>query len=116
MAPGQFRCGGARMSEAEATDGNENGKQAEPPSWSAPTRLLIGRDRRGNWVVRDPSGARGGLFVNRAAAFKYARSETGKRLPAVVMVRAVLELDIHGPTKTQQALSLDHTVRRRRIA
>lgn len=56
--------------------------------------LLIGRDSRGHWVVQDPSGLRGGLFVNRVQALKYAMSEHRTRPRTVVMVADVLELDL----------------------
>jgi hypothetical protein len=48
--------------------------------------LLIGRDRAKRWVVRDVQGRRGGWFVDRAAALKYALFENGNRPQAVVMV------------------------------
>jgi hypothetical protein len=56
--------------------------------------LLIGRNSRGHWVVQDPSGLRGGFFVDRVHALKYAMLENGKRPCAVVMVPDVLELDL----------------------
>jgi hypothetical protein len=56
--------------------------------------LLIGRDRAGHWVVRDLQGLRGGLFVGRTEALKYALFENGNRPQAVVMVPGVLELDL----------------------
>jgi hypothetical protein len=49
---------------------------------------------RGNWVVRDKAGRRGGMFVNREAALCYARLETGKRLPPIVLVAGHLELEL----------------------
>ncbi len=72
-------------------------RHTEPPSPSlcSPTPLfLIGRDREGHWVVRDLKGLRGGLFVGRAQALKYALFENGNRPQAVVMVPGILELDI----------------------
>lgn len=73
-------------------------RKAEPlsPQAQAPSPLLVGRDGRGNWVVRDPSGMRGGYFVDRAEALRYALFETGHRPQAVVMVPGVLELDLDG--------------------
>jgi len=55
---------------------------------------MIGRDGRGNWVVQDQSGVRGGLFVDRAEALRYARFENGNRSPALVAVSGILELDL----------------------
>ena len=72
-------------------------RHAEPPSPSlcSPTSLfLIGRDRAGHWVVRDLQGLRGGLFVGRTQALKYALFENGNRPQAVVMVPGLLELDL----------------------
>ncbi len=68
------------------------GKQAEPPSWLRPPVFMIGQDCRGNWVVQDQKGVRGGLFVDRAAALRFVRSENGDRPQAVVMVSDGLEL------------------------
>jgi hypothetical protein len=70
------------------------GKQAEPPSWLRPPVFMIGQDRRGNWVVQDQKGVRGGLFVDRAAALRFVRFENGDRPQAVVMVSDGLELDL----------------------
>ena len=72
-------------------------RHTEPPSpalCSKTPLLLIGRDRGGHWVVRDLQGLRGGLFVGRAEALKYALFENGNRPQAVVMVPGVLELDM----------------------
>ena len=70
------------------------GKQTEPPSWLRPPVFMIGRDRRGNWVVQDQKGVRGGLFVDRAAALRFVRFENGDRPQAVVMVSDGLELEL----------------------
>lgn len=74
---------------------NEHGKD-EPPSSRRrpPDPFLIGRDSRGHWVVRDPRGLHGGLFVDRVEALKYAMFENGNRPQAVVMVPGILELDV----------------------
>jgi hypothetical protein len=71
-------------------------KQTEPPSFLRHPVFMIGQDSRGNWVARDQSGARGGLFANRMDALKFARAENGNRAHAVVMVSGILELDIAG--------------------
>jgi hypothetical protein len=73
-------------------------RHAEPPSPSLCSKtplFLIGRDREGHWVVRDVQGLRGGLFVERKAALKYALFENGNRPQAVVMVPGVLELEMN---------------------
>ena len=56
--------------------------------------FLVGRDSHGDWVVKDQSGRRGGLFIDRAEALKYAMFENGHSPQAVIMVSGVLELDI----------------------
>ena len=73
----------------------------EPPSLRSAIQssFLVGKNRHGNWVVRDQDGLRGGLFVNRAEALRFAMFENGKRPQAVIMVPGLLELDmsITGP-------------------
>ncbi len=78
-------------------------KKGEPPSSNGSNSLfMVGRDSHGHWVVRDQSGRRGGLFINRAEALKYAMFEKGNRPQAVIMVPDVLELDIgHKPHSGQ---------------
>ncbi len=56
------------------------------PSCSRSSLFLVGRNSRGNWVVQDQNGLRGGLFVDRAEAVKFAMFENGKRPQAVIMV------------------------------
>jgi hypothetical protein len=67
--------------------------QAEPPS-SSSALLLIGKDSHNNWVVKDPRGLRGGLFVDRTEALRYALFENGHHPQAVIMVPGILELDM----------------------
>ena len=57
---------------------------------------MIGQDSRGNWVVRDQNGLRGGLFVGRAGALRYVRDEAGNHPRAIVMVNGAFELDTSG--------------------
>jgi hypothetical protein len=71
--------------------------QSKPPSAGPRSRsplFFIGRDSRGNWVVRDQHHMCGGLFVNRTQALKFALFENGNRPQAVVMVPGILELDM----------------------
>jgi hypothetical protein len=70
-----------------------NGEPPSPRS-SASGLFLVGRNSRGNWVVQDPAGLHGGLFVDRVHALKYAMSGTANRPRAVIMVPDVLELDL----------------------
>jgi len=69
-------------------------KAAEPPSCLQPPIFMIGQDSKGNWVAQERNGVCGGLFVDRAGALKFAKSESGKYPHAVVWVSGVLELDI----------------------
>ena len=58
--------------------------------------FLIGQNRRGNWVAKMKHGLIGGLFINRAAALKFALFENGNHPEAVIAVPGVLELDLGG--------------------
>ena len=87
----------------------------EPPSCLKPPLFMIGRDARGNWVVQDQNGVRGGLFVDRAKALRYVRLENGNQPGAVVAVSGVLELDLTGKP-TAAARLAGNTTRERRVA
>jgi hypothetical protein len=80
-------------------------KTGEPPcrSASASTLYLVGKNSRGQWVVREQNGLCGGLFVNRAEAVKYAMYETARRPQAVIMVPGILELNLNGKRYTGEA-------------
>ena len=67
-----------------------------PAAASESALFLIGQDSRGNWVVQDQSGLRGGLFVSQAAARKFALFENGDRPELVISVPGVFELDLSG--------------------
>jgi hypothetical protein len=74
--------------------------RSEPPSPEdnlSPGCFFVGRDSRGHWVVQDADHRRGGLFVNRAAALKFAKDEDSSGHPAIVMVPDILELDMSAP-------------------
>jgi hypothetical protein len=91
--------------------------ECEPPSCLRAPVFMIGQDSRGNWVVRDQSGLRGGLFVGRAQALRYVRDETGEHPRAIIMVNGALELDMSGmrrPTVPHQFIVEDQ--RERRVA
>ena len=66
---------------------------SEAPSTVA-LPLLVGKNSRGYWTVRDPRGLSGGFFINRAEALHYARLEAGHAPGAVMMARDGLELDL----------------------
>ncbi|NLR95839.1 hypothetical protein HGP17_03205 [Rhizobium sp. P38BS-XIX] len=61
----------------------------------APARFIIGRDRRGSWIVQDRQGLVGGLFRNEAAALHFAAEECNHN-PADVCLApegAILDFD-----------------------
>jgi hypothetical protein len=93
--------------------------QAEPPSprsSSHASLFRIGKDSHGHWVVQDQQGLRGGLFVDRAEALKFAMFENGNRPQAVIMVPGVLELDMVGGPPTARHVVADTQIRVRRLA
>jgi hypothetical protein len=73
----------------------------------------IGRNSRGNWVVKDQKGLCGGLFVNRTEALKFAMFENGNRPQAAIMVPGILELDIgrapRGSDPSPSAVDVPHS-------
>jgi hypothetical protein len=56
------------------------------------TQMIIGRNRAGMWVVRDPLGMHGGLFISRAEAFRFATSDPCRPQMALT-VPYVIEFD-----------------------
>jgi hypothetical protein len=92
-------------------------QQSEPPSWLRPPLFMVGQDRRGNWVVQDKKGMRGGLFVTRDAALRYVRSENGFKPQAMVMVSGGFELEISSNAGVSpRAENASDFANRRRIA
>jgi hypothetical protein len=80
----------------------------EPPSSNKPpssketqsSLFFVGRNSRGNWVVQDARGFRGGLFLDRIQAIKFAKSEGGGRSPAVIVMKEPFELDMRSARGT----------------
>jgi hypothetical protein len=72
--------------------GSPKSRETSLQSSSRSTVFLIGKDSRGNWVVRDGAGLRGGLFVDRSDAVRFAMQENGYHSRAVIMVPGTLEL------------------------
>ncbi len=80
--------------------------EGEPPSRNgSQSCFLVGKDSRGHWVVKDPNGLRGGIFVDRAQALKYAMHEITDRMQAVIMVPGVLELDTRADLSVQRRVA-----------
>lgn len=65
-----------------------------PSRCRAALTVFVGRNCRGNWVAREQNGLFGGLFVNRAQAFKYALHENGHHPETIVELSREIELDI----------------------
>jgi hypothetical protein len=92
-------------------------RQAEPSASSRSSLFMIGQNSRGNWVVRDKRGLCGGIFVDRAEAFRFAMFENGNRPQAVIMVAGVFELDMDRKPCTARQLPRDiDAPRKRRVA
>ena len=87
---------------------------AEPPSPQS-SLFRVGKDSHGHWVVQDQQGLRGGLFVGRAEALKFAMFENGNRPPAVIMVPGVLELDIEDPPQAAPQAASNTSLRPQRL-
>jgi len=54
--------------------------------------VFVGKNRFGNWVVREQNGNFGGLFASRAQALKYALRENGQQPEAILEVSREIEL------------------------
>ncbi|AMN41978.1 hypothetical protein [Rhodoplanes sp. Z2-YC6860] len=71
---------------------------SEPPlskTHAANNLFYLGKDSEGHWVVKDQGGLRGGLFVDRAQALRFALFENGRNPRAVIMVPGVMSLDLN---------------------
>jgi hypothetical protein len=86
-------------------------QDTEPPSRLSSPIFMLGQNSLGNWVVREQSGSRGGLFINRAEALRYIRSENGNHTFPTVMVAGVLELEIAGTNKKIVSMPCDKSAR-----
>jgi hypothetical protein len=93
--------------------------KAEPPSSQSSSHaslFRIGKDSHGHWVVQDQQGLRGGLFVDRAEALKFAMFENGNRPQAVIMVPGILELDTIGQPERAPHVAANTQIPLRRFA
>ena len=94
-------------------------RASEPPSCLQPPVFMIGRDSSGHWVVQEPGGTRGGLFVSRGEALKFVKNENAVHLHAVVWVGGILELNASfAPAVRSDQQPADNTFsfRQRRVA
>lgn len=72
-----------------------------PSRSSTGSTVFVGKNRFGNWVVREQNGIFGGLFASRAQALKYALCENGQHPEAILEVAGEIELVI--PHSAQEA-------------
>jgi hypothetical protein len=70
------------------------------PTATAPC-FLLGLNSAGQWVIRESTGRRAGLFRTREAAIKYARDESPSGDFTILHQPEGLELD--GPLLTRAA-------------
>ena len=93
-------------------------KHSEPPSIESCSKLfLVGKNSHGNWVVQDQDRLCGGLFVDRAQAFRFAMFENGRHPESVIMVPGVFELDTSRKPEAVQNPPLNTDApRERRVA
>jgi len=91
-------------------------KASEPPLCLQPPVFMIGRDSRGHWVAHEPSGRRGGLFVNRGEALKFVKTENAVHPHAVVWVSDILELDTGVAAVIYDQKFVDNAFRHKRVA
>ena len=70
--------------------------KGEPPSVEGPGSSLffVGKNSQGNWVVQDERGFRGGLFLDRIQALKFAKSENAGSSAAIIIMTEPFELDM----------------------
>jgi hypothetical protein len=90
------------MQQQEETEPPSSVRAPNPETPSHAPWFRVGRDSHGNWVVQDPRGIRGGLFVDRDQALRFVRAENGNRPQEFVMVGGVLELDMSNASATVQ--------------
>jgi hypothetical protein len=93
--------------------------EAEPPSPQAPSHsslFRVGKNSHGHWVVQDQKGLRGGIFVDRAEALKFAMFENGNRPQAVIIVPGILELDINNRALMAGHVRANTQIRLQRVA
>jgi hypothetical protein len=84
---------------------------SEPPlskTHAANNLFYLGKDSEGHWVVKDQRGLRGGLFVDRAQALRFALFENGRNPRAVIMVPGVLNLDLNTKPASSQERARDN--------
>lgn len=71
---------------------------ARRPRWTVVSDgipfFLIGRNKAGFWVAREYAGRTGGIFLSKASAIRFAKSESAPHGCAWMMTAEALELDL----------------------
>lgn len=73
---------------------------------TSPSTFYIGRDSHGRWVAQNADHLRGGLFISRAAAMKFAMDECGHRPEAIIALNHIIELDFGAHPQSDVSSSL----------
>jgi len=89
----------------ELTPHHKEYPRETPSCSSASTITFIGRNSRGNWVAQEQNGLYGGLFVNRAQAFKFALFENGHHPETIIELPREIELDLNGSPRADASRS-----------
>jgi len=76
------------------------------PSSQRLSAFRIGQDEQGNWVALDQEGLRGGLFINRADAVRFATRANIRDPQEIIMVPGTLELAMRGDNDAANDLSV----------
>jgi hypothetical protein len=88
---------------------SENEYPLRPPKSS---RVVLGQNSHGEWVVLDPEGRCGGVFTSRDAAHRFALDVNGHRLEAIKLVEGTLELTTGpAPGPRSQGTAVDNVAR-----
>lgn len=72
-----------------------------PSGISAGSTVFVGKNRFGNWIVREQNGIFGGLFASRAQALKYALRENGQHPEAILEVSREIDVFYRSPHDAQ---------------
>ena len=81
---------------------SENAYPLRPPKSS---RVVIGQNSHGEWVVLDPEGHCGGVFISRETARRFALEANGHRVEAIELVEGTIELTT-GPAPALRSQSV----------
>lgn len=64
---------------------------------SVGSTVFVGKNRFGNWVVREQNGIFGGVFASRAQALKYALCENGQHSESILELSREIDLFYRNP-------------------